>query len=297
MKILITGGTGFIGRTLCPSLVSKGHELCVLTRSVIRARRLLPREKLRFITDFSQIKPEESFDAVINLAGAPIAKRWTSTYKKKLLDSRVKLTERLIARLATCPHPPAVFISGSAIGYYGPQGDEILAESAAIQPGFSHDLCLAWEQAALKANATRICLLRTGIVLGKQGGALQRMRLPFLFGMGGPIGEGTQWMSWIHISDMVRVIHFCLEQPALQGPINATSPQPATNKDFAKTYGKVLHRPAILPMPAFIVRLLFGEMGEELLLTGQRVVPTRLIEHGFSFVYPELELALLAIEK
>lgn len=297
MKILITGGTGFIGRTLCPSLIAKGHELCLLTRSVVRSRQVLPKEGLRFITDFSQIKPEESFDAVINLAGAPIAKRWTTSYKKKLIESRVKLTERLIARLVACPQQPTVFISGSAIGYYGPgEGDEKLSESATAQAGFSHDLCLAWEQAALKTKFERICLIRTGIVLGKQGGALQQMRLPFLCGMGGPIGKGTQWMSWIHISDMVRIIHFCLENSPLSGPINATSPHPVMNKVFAKTYAKVLHRPAIIPMPAFMIRLLFGEMGEELLLAGQPVVPSKLIEQGFSFVYPELELALRAIE-
>lgn len=297
MKIFITGGTGFIGRTLCPSLLFKGHELCVLTRSPTKAKRLFAAHQIRFIKNLSEIKPEESFDAVINLAGAPTVKRWSSSYKRVLVESRVTLTEKLIERMAKCPHPPNVFISGSAIGYYGGQGDNPISESSLWQAGFTHDLCFAWEQTAQKASAwSRVCLIRTGIVLGKHGGALQRMRLPFLCAMGGPIGKGTQWMSWIHISDMVRILHFCLEHPQIEGPINATAPQPVTSAEFAKAYGKVLHRPVFLPMPAFMMRLIFGQMAEELLLTGQRVIPSKLIQAGFSFIFPQIELALMAIE-
>jgi uncharacterized protein (TIGR01777 family) len=200
-------------------------------------------------------------------------------------------------KLATLKVPPAIFISGSAIGYYGPQGDEAVSESSPGRESFSHELCEAWERTALDAKdlGMRVCLLRTGIVLG-EGGALKKMRLPFLMGLGGPISTGKQWMSWIHIADMIRVIHFCLEQPTLQGPVNATSPNPVTNNDFAHTLGKVLHRPTFLRMPGFVLRLIYGSaMAEELLLTGQRVLPTKLLQLGFNFVYTDLELALHAI--
>jgi uncharacterized protein (TIGR01777 family) len=247
----------------------------------------------------SEIDPRESFDAVINLAGAPIVQRWTKKYKIILKQSRVDLTTVLIERLEKCPQPPQVFISGSAIGYYGPQADNELTESSPPQPSFSHELCAAWEQAASKAKelGSRVCLLRTGIVLGRHGGALARMRLPFLLGIGGPVGTGSQWMSWIHISDMVRIIHHCLMHTEAEGVINATAPKPVRNQFFAKTYAQVLHRMAIVPMPAFVLRIIFGQMAQELLLTGQKVIPSKLLNDGFTFTYPDLEMALLSLEK
>ncbi len=298
MKILITGGTGFIGQMLCSSLKAKGHELCVLTRSANKGKRRLRLEGVRFIEQLSDISPDDSYDAVINLAGAPIAKRWTSAYKKIIINSRVEMTNRLIETISRLKQKPSVLISGSAIGYYGPQGDNPLSESDKGNASFSHDLCTSWEITALKANDlnVRVCLLRTGIVLGAHGGALQQMRLPFKCGLGGPIGNGLQWMSWIHIADMVRLIHFCLEKTDIVGPVNATAPNPARNAVFAELYAKSLHRKALLKMPAFIMRLLYGQMAEELLLTGQKVMPTKLSQHGFTFVYPDLELALLDIE-
>jgi uncharacterized protein (TIGR01777 family) len=297
MHIFITGGTGFIGQPLCRSLLTEGVQLTVLTRNIQKAKHLLP-DAVHFIEHLAEIKPETKFDAVINLAGAPIAKRWSTKYKSCLLQSRVAFTRALVQTLSSLAYLPKVLLSGSAIGYYGPQLNNALSESAAVMPSFSHDLCQAWEAEAYQATklGIRVCTLRTGIVLGPRGGALARMRLPFLMGLGEPIGSGEQWMSWVHLDDMVRIIRFCLEQK-IEGPVNATSPQPVTNKDFAEIYAKVLHRPAIMPMPAFLLRILLGQMAEELLLTGQRVIPTKLQQQNFEFQYPTLLEALSNIEK
>lgn len=299
MKILITGGTGFIGQQLCSSLIAKNHDLCVLTRNVKKAKRRLPFDGIRFIQHCSDIQSDEIFDVVINLAGAPIAKRWSTSYQQKLISSRVALTEQLVHTLKSLKQKPKVLISGSAIGFYGDQADNEVTELSIPKSSFSHDLCASWEASALKAKdlGIRVCTLRTGIVLGKGGGALMQMRFPFLLGLGGPIGNGKQWMSWIHMADLIRLIHFCIENSQIDGPVNATSPHPARNKDFAKCYAKVLHRIALIPMPAIVLRLLLGQMAQELLITGQKVLPTKLTGLGFSFVYPDLELALCAIEQ
>ncbi len=293
MHIFITGGTGLIGSALCKSLVEKGNELTILTRNIQKAKHLLPFDGVHFIEQLAEIKPDSLFDAVINLAGAPIAKPWTANYRQIILQSRVKLTESLVSVLQTLNKPPAVLVSGSAIGYYGPQDDHPLNESSPFANSFSHDLCQAWENAANEAVKTgiRVVNLRTGIVLAKKGGALAKMRLPFSLGLGGPIGNGQQWMSWVHLEDMINIVQYCLQEN-IQGPVNATAPNPVTNQTFAHIYAKVLHRPAILPMPAWFLRLIMGQMAEELLITGQNVVPAKLTQAGFPFAFTTLEDAL-----
>ncbi len=297
MQILITGGTGFIGRMLCSSFQAKGYELCVLTRNTNKAKRLLPWKGIRFINHLAELKPSDYFDVVINLAGAPIAKRWSTSYKQKIINSRITTTKEIIATLSRLQQIPSVLISGSAIGYYGPQEDNPLSEQSPFKESFSHTLCESWENEALKAKALniRVCLLRTGIVLGAGGGALAQMRGPFMLGLGGPFGDGKQWMSWIHMVDMVRLVHFCIENEDIDGPINATAPLPVTNNNFVKTYAKILHRPALLRTPAWILRLIYGQMAQELLLGGQNVIPDKANKHSFSFIYPSLEIALLAV--
>lgn len=297
MKILLTGGTGFIGRHLCAELVSLQHDLCVFTRNPQLALKHLP-PGIRTVSHFDEIEATEEFDAVINLAGHPIARRWTEKVKTELIASRVGTTKALIKMIKRLNRPPRVLISGSAIGFYGPSDDEKLTEASPGKPSFSHELCELWENAALKAEkrGLRVCCLRTGVVLGR-GGFLERLRLAFLMGMGGPIGKGKQWFSWIHIDDLIKIILFCLENEQLTGPVNATSPHPVRQDKFAKTYGKVLNRPAILPMPPITVRLLFGQMGDELMLQGQRVLPEKLLNNQFGFSYAHLEAALMQIEK
>jgi len=293
MHVLITGGTGLIGAALCQSLALKDAKLTVLTRDIQKAKHLLPINGVHFIEQLAQIKPDDQFDVVVNLAGAPIAKSWTQDYQLTIQHSRIALTQSLVKALGTLTTPPKVFVSGSAIGFYGPQGNDELSESGAFNPSFSHTLCQAWEEAANEATrlGIRVVNLRTGVVLSKKGGALAKMRLLFSLGLGGPVGSGEQWMSWVHHDDIVNIIQFCIQEE-IQGPVNATAPNPVTNKTFAQTYGKVLHRPAILPMPAWFLRLVMGQMAEELLLTGQRVVPSKLIDAGFLFAYPELQGAL-----
>lgn len=297
MQILITGGTGFIGRALCTELIHRGHELCVLTRRASVVSKSLP-QGIRLISDFKEIASDEVFEAVINLAGEPIARRWTDKVKAQLLASRVGVTKRLVATLKRLNTPPRVFISGSAIGYYGPDGDDELTESSPFIQSFSHELCEAWEQAALKAKkkGIRVCCLRTGVVLGPRGGVLEKLRLAYLMGMGGLIGSGKQWLSWIHLDDLIAIILFCLENEKIEGPVNATAPFPVQQSFFAKTYGGVLRRPAFLPMPPLTVRLLFGQMGEELMLHGQKVIPSKLLANHFQFRYPTLQCALENIE-
>lgn len=296
MNILITGGTGFIGQSLCEKLVLKHHQLCVLTRNANLAAKRLPRG-IRFISNLKELQDNEVFDAVINLAGEPIARRWTDEVKSKLIASRVGLTKKLIATIKRFNMPPRVLINGSAIGYYGPSGDNELTEGSPFVESFSHELCASWEEAAYKAQKKhiRVCCLRMGVVLGSNGGVLERLRLAYLMGMGGPIGTGKQWLSWIHLDDLVQIIMYCLENESIEGPINATAPSPVRQRDFAKAYGKVLNRPAFLPMPPITLRLMFGQMGEELMLQGQKVIPGKLIDKGFRFEYPTLELALQKI--
>jgi len=291
-KVLVTGATGFIGRHFCQSAVAKGFDVIALVRDVDKAKQSLPDVSL--IKSYSDL-PSEKIHYVINMAGEPLVSgRWNPERKQAFLDSRVGTTNELFRYFKELPEPPDVLISGSAVGYYGPYGDQLLDETAAHHDSFSHDLCSEWEHSAAQFMqlGTRVCYLRTGIVLGEGEGALARMVPPFRMGLGGRIGSGNQWMPWIHIKDEIDLIFHCMKCSDLSGSINASSPNPVTNSQFSQTLGKVLSRPVIFPMPAFVAKLLFGEMAEELLLTGQRVHPRKLLESGFEFSYPELAPAL-----
>jgi len=293
MRILITGATGLIGSSLTQRLLSLSHSITVLTRDVQRARERFG-EQVSYWSTLQDQTSLDGFDAVINLAGEPIAdKRWSKAQKERLCHSRWDLTERLAALINAGSSPPGVLISGSAAGYYGDQGQAVVTEDEAPHDEFTHQLCQRWESLALQAQseATRVCLLRTGVVLASKGGALAKMLPPFRLGLGGPIGNGRQYLPWIHLDDMVNGILYLLEHATLQGPFNMVAPYPVHNEQFAAQLANVLDRPAFLRMPAFAMRLLMGEAAV-LVLGGQRAVPRRLEEAGFSFRFLELEQAL-----
>ncbi|MGV8960472.1 MAG: TIGR01777 family oxidoreductase [Stenotrophomonas sp.] len=290
MQILITGGTGFIGRALCAQLQQSGHTLTVLTRHPTCAA--LP--GVRCISTLEDAGP---IHAVVNLAGEPLADgRWSATRKQEFRDSRIGGTARLVQWMARQSQCPKVLISGSALGYYGTRDDTALDESAAPGDDFSAQLCRDWEAEAIKAETlgVRTCRVRTGVVLERDGGALAKMLPPFRLGAGGPMGDGRQWMSWVHRQDLVRLLQWLLETNTAYGAYNGTAPEPVRNADFARALGKALHRPALLPTPAFALKLAFGEMSE-LLLTGQRVVPAHALAEGFKFNWPTLDAALADI--
>lgn len=294
MHVLITGGTGFIGRELCTGLLREGHQVTVLTRELGAAAGRLP-EGAEAIDDLART---ESVDAVVNLAGANLGgQRWNRVGKLDFRSSRIDTTRRLIDWMSELAVKPKVLVSGSAIGWYGPRGDEKLSETDPPGSDYSAMLCRDWEAEALRAEAlgVRVCTLRTGIVLGGQGpaggGALAQMLPAFKLGGGGPMGSGRQWMSWVHRADLIALIRFLIEHDSTQGPFNGTAPEPVTNGEFAKTLGRVLHRPAILPMPGFMLKLIVGEMAE-ILLTGQRVIPQAALDAGFVFRFSSLEAAL-----
>lgn len=293
MKILITGGTGFIGKKLCHFLLDKKHELTVLSRNPEKVS-VLCGETVKAISNIDQLTASDSFGAIINLAGEGIADaRWTAARKQILLDSRVNTTKQLVKFIERADKKPEVFISGSAIGFYGNRGSLVLTEDSEPHEEFSHELCSKWEAAAQEAEkmGVRVCIVRTGLVIGDDGGFLKRMLPPFKFGLGGRIGDGQQWMSWVHRTDYIAIIDKLLETTVLQGIFNGTAPEPVTNAEFSKTLGKVLNRPVFLPVPAFVLKILLGEMSE-LLLGGQRVIPKRLDDAGFKFTCRTLEQAL-----
>jgi len=295
MKLLITGGTGFIGSALCRHLVANRHDVTVLSRKPEAVAKLCG-PTVRAIGDIKELHAQDDWQAIINLAGAPIfASRWTQERKQLIRASRIKLTEALVSYMAAMANKPAVFISGSAIGYYGDQGDQTLTEQAPAGTDFSGQLCQDWEQAAQAAEqwGVRVCLMRTGLVIGQGGGLLQKMLLPFQLGLGGRIGNGRQWMSWIHRNDWIAIAETMLANPAMQGPYNATAPHPVTNAEFAQTLAACLNRPALLPAPAGVLKALLGEMSE-LVLGSQRVLPERLLAQGFNFQHPELAAAIRA---
>lgn len=293
MKILITGATGLIGRRLTERLVEQSHQITALTRAPERAAKLLG-PQVQFWETLDGKTSLDGFDAVINLAGEPIAdKRWTKDFKTLLCESRWQLTEKLAELINASQRPPSVFISGSAIGYYGDQGQALVPEDEPPNKQFTWQLCARWEALALTAQSphTRVCLLRTGIVLAAKGGALSKMVLPFRAGLGGPLGDGQQYMPWIHIDDMVNAIIFLLMHETLTGPFNMVSPYPVRNEQFSALLGEVLHRPAFMRAPAPVVRLLMGE-SSILVLGGQRAVPKRLEAAGFAYQHQELKGAL-----
>ncbi|WP_100658434.1 TIGR01777 family oxidoreductase [Alteromonas flava] len=293
MNILVTGGTGLIGRYFIEQYAAS-YRFTVLTRNRTRAAQTLP-EGCEFITDLDGLQHLDAFDAVINLAGEPIVdKRWSEQQKSVIRESRLGITQQLSKLINNSRLPPEVFISGSAIGYYGRQGDTPINEDFdAPYDEFSHQLCREWEALAQQAQSakTRVCIMRTGIVLAEDGGALDKMLFPFKCGLGGPIASGNQYMSWIHIRDMVNAIHHLLKRPRSAGIYNLTAPHPETNKMFAKKLASALHRPCIFPMPEFVLRAMMGEAAD-LLVYGQNVVPQALLREDFHFLFPYLEDAL-----
>ncbi|MGR9088014.1 MAG: TIGR01777 family oxidoreductase [Gammaproteobacteria bacterium] len=293
MKILVTGGTGFIGSALVRSLTAQGHEVTVLSRTPHTiAQRCGP--GVAELASLNFMHPDDRYQVIINLAGAPIFDAlWTDARKKLIRDSRIGLTEQLVDRIGRMSVKPELLISGSAIGYYGDQGDTILTEQSKTRPDFSHQLCADWEAAAQKAEAygVRVCLIRTGLVIADGGGLLQRMLLPFRCCLGGPIGNGKQWMSWIHRQDWIHIALRMMSDSTMRGAYNATAPNPVTNREFTRILARCLNRPALFPAPALVLKTLLGEMSE-LLLGSQRVLPERLQNTGFQFQYPDLESAI-----
>ncbi|WP_417222165.1 TIGR01777 family oxidoreductase [Amphritea sp.] len=296
MKVLISGATGFIGSHLVPRLLEDGHALIILTRDAAKARGLFG-DRVQVITHLDQLLCDERLDGIINLAGAGIAdKRWSEAHKKTLVDSRVDLTAQINGLISRLEHKPDVMISGSAIGYYGCRSDGLqLDEQGEVVDDFTHQLCQRWEAEALKAQTqgVRVCLLRTGIVLG-DGGALAKMLPAFKLGLGGPVAQGSQWMSWIHMDDQIESICLLLTHDQFNGAFNLTSPEAVTNAVFSDQLAAALSRPAWFRVPAFVIQLLLGQ-GSDLLVKGQRVYPQRLLDAGYQFAYPKLSAALKQI--
>jgi uncharacterized protein (TIGR01777 family) len=300
VKILISGATGFIGRGLFASLAKERHELVLLTRSGGKTSALFPGARLiPWNPDATNdvIREADGCDAIVNLAGEPvIGKRWSRKQKMRILESRVHSTKIITQSIAQAAQKPKVFISASAVGYYGSRASEELTEEARSGSDFLADVCKAWEAHAVRAEdfGVRVVRLRIGIVLAKEGGALQKMLPPFRLFLGGWLGDGNQWMSWIHRDDLVRLICFCLDRTEARGIVNAVAPQPVTNKAFSMVLAQTLQRPCLAPVPAFVLKLLLGEMST-MLLGSQRAIPKRARELGFVFNYPEIRGALKGI--
>lgn len=299
MRVLVTGGSGFVGQRLCQQLIERGHEVQVVSRSPHQVRSRLPSDC--DIRDSAQAFIESPPDALINLAGEPIAaKRWSEEQKAKLINSRVAATQQLVAlceQLKANGQPlPKVMVSGSAMGYYGDQGKRVVTEQTMPNEEFAHRLCKQWEAAAkpIETMGIRLAIVRTGLVLDAGGGSLQKMLPPFKLGLGGRFGSGEQFMPWIHRDDLVAAILFLVDQEGLSGAFNGSAPHPVTNANFTKTLAKQLNRPAIFPVPAFVLKAGLGEMSR-LLLTGADMRPARLEAAGFTFQYPTLDKALGAI--
>ncbi len=294
MNLLITGGTGFVGSALCSRLLEEQHKIVVLSRNPEKIK-----PPIKAVANLDQLSNDDIFDVVINLAGEPIAnKRWNDQQKKRIFGSRIETTEALIEYFKKSKHKPKLLINGSAIGYYGTaRTNDNIDEKSGCDDSFSSQLCQKWEAAALEAESLgiRTCLIRTGIVLGKNGGALSKMLPPFKMGLGGRIGYGKQWMSWIHLDDLVGIILYCINNDNLKGAVNGTSPNPVINEVFTKTLGTALKRPTIFPMPEIVIKLLMGQMGEELLLSGKRVLPRKALDAGYIFKYKTLEDALINV--
>ena len=300
LRVAVTGGTGTIGRQVVEALLDRGDAVTVLTRDVQHAAELFPHAHPVAWTDsLHEPAPAEAFngrDAVVHLAGEPIAQRWTADAKRRIRDSRELGTRNLVGGLRAAEPRPRVLVSQSAVGYYGPHGDERLDESAPPASGdYLSDVVAAWEREAQAAEelGMRVVRTRTGVVLSESGGALAQMLTPFKLGVGGPVAGGRQYVPWIHMDDVVGVILRALDDESVSGALNVTAPEPATNRELSKALGRVLVRPAITPVPAFAVRLLYGEMAT-IVTTGQRAMPARLLELGYDYRHPELEAALRA---
>ncbi|WP_369988115.1 TIGR01777 family oxidoreductase [Pseudomonas xanthosomatis] len=297
MHILLTGGTGLIGRHLCQLWHGQGHRLTVWSRSPGEVVKHCG-PGVRGIARLDEIAQDDAVDAVVNLAGAPIADRhWTAARRSLLWASRITLTEQLLAWMEGREQRPEVLVSGSAVGWYGDGGERELSEaSPPVKEDFASQLCIAWEETASRAETLgiRVVLVRTGLVLASDGGFLSRLLLPYKLGLGGPLGNGRQWMPWVHIDDQIALIDFLLQRKDCRGPYNACAPEPVRNREFAKCLGRTLHRPAFLPVPALLLKAGLGELST-LLLGGQRARPVRLLAAGFTFRYNDLQSALDAL--
>jgi uncharacterized protein (TIGR01777 family) len=298
MIIAITGASGLIGRRLLKTLAKEGHALHVLSRHA--GTNLPPGVRLSVWNPGKGEPPEEALreaDAIVHLAGENVAQRWTADAKRRIRESREAGTRSLVGALAKLPRRPHVLVCASAVGYYGSRGDETLTEASAPGTGFLPDVCVAWEREARAAEALgiRVARMRIGVALDRRGGALKSMLPAFRMGAGGKLGDGRQWMSWIHLDDLAALFRFALANP-IAGPVNAVAPQPAANADFTRELGRALHRPALFPMPKLALRLLLGEMSE-VLLASQRVVPQAAEAAGFQFRFPELGGALADLLK
>jgi uncharacterized protein len=295
MKILMTGVTGLIGRALCKKLKGENHTIVGLSRSPEKSAKLAVDELLKW-DGLSQLPQEymQGIDAVVHLAGEPVAEgRWSDERKKRIRESRVVSTRNLVEAMRAAANKPAVFVCGSAVGFYGDRADEVLDENSPAGKGFLAEVCKAWESEAHNARALgiRVVELRTGVVFAKDGGALKKILPPFKMGVGGPLGDGRQWFPWIHIDDIVGLFDFALHTASFDGVMNGTAPEIVTNAEFTRQLGQVLHRPAFLPVPAFALNLLFGEMAV-ILLGSQRALPKAAEAAGYQFQYPQLTPAL-----
>jgi uncharacterized protein (TIGR01777 family) len=303
VRVAVTGATGTIGRALVEALLERGDAVTVLSRNATRAAELLPdTHPVEWRDPLTQPAPTEALDgrdAVVHLAGEPIAQRWTAEAKRRIRESRELGTRNLVAGLRAAEPRPRVLVSPSGVDYYGDQGDERLDESAPPATGdFLADVVVAWERESRAAEelGVRVVNTRTGVVLSATGGALGKMLPPFKLGVGGPVAGGRQYLSWVHLDDVVGILLRCIDDESISGAVNVTAPEPVTNKEFSRTLGRVLVRPAITPVPGFALRLLYGEMGS-IVTTGRRVVPARMLDAGYEFKHPQLEPALRASVK
>jgi uncharacterized protein len=294
MTLLIAGGSGFLGTALARVFRAAGHRVMILTRRPQREGDVLWSTKP---TDITWRHALDRSDAVINLAGASIAgQRWTPERKREIRASRMEPTKALVSAIAAASRPPAVFISGSAVGFYGVRGDEVITEESPAGNDFLGALCRDWETLAIEASSrSRTVLLRTGVVLAREGGALPQLALPFRLFAGGPVGSGQQYFSWISLMDWIGLVQWVLATTHMSGPVNLTAPAPVTNAEFARVLGRVLGRPSFVPTPASVVRFAFGELADSLILGGQRVVPARAQARGYEFKHATLEAALREI--
>lgn len=294
-RVLVSGASGLIGAALLPLLKTAGFEVVRLVRRPASSPDEIQWDPAR------PLSPDTlpGFDAVVHLAGESVSSRWSEEKKAAIRNSRVEGTKSLAQGLARTSHRPRLLITASAIGYYGDRGDEVLTEESSSGQGFLAEVCREWEVATRPAQdaGIRTAHMRTGVVLSSKGGALQKLLPPFRMGVGGRLGTGRQWMSWIHVQDLVAAVLHLMKQGPLDGPVNMVAPQPVTNAEFTRTLGTVLSRPTVFPVPAFVIQAIFGQMAREVLLSSQRVQPTKLTTSGFTFQYPGLRLAVESLLK